>query len=484
MTIMHAMALGLVVAFWTCMDPVIATAMGFRYFKYYFPFLLSAILAMILIALLLLFTRIHSLWNERDRWAIIFTLVMAQFSGIELGPIHSLDVVSLVLLLSWLLQSFAEGDRKIQISPLFMFILGLVLLSMVPLAFRAPFKGIIAMGEKFILFLLIVDLMRRKELVQMSARFVIWMGIFSSVVSLVQFVIFKIWGFLFTIGAPTENPNSFLKPTPFGMMPRATAFFPNPAGLNDYLLFSLSVCLFALFYCKTKKLKLLYSIGSLLMISAIVLTWSFTALVGLGLIGILFLYIYRPSYSIQYSCALGFVVIVCYEVGLLEKAFQFVKNFSSTAGGIRIRLLELGVESLARNPFIGVGAQNFKSYTGNFFTEGPYIFKYPVHNAFVQMATELGIFGGLLFLGMVIFLVMRLIMVLRSGLEEGEKWIFKGFLLGLLAIIIHMLTEPMAYEATLWMIFGLMEGAAMTVLRENKVRREAASLYDGPEMGG
>ena len=473
-TIFHAMGLGLLIAFWAYIDPVISAFLGLRNFHYYFPYLLSVIVAASLIMVLLLCSRMHDIWSEKERWAILFTLFMAQFSGIELGPIHSLDVVALLLLLFWLLQSFVEGDRSVQVSPLFMFILGLALLSLIPLAFRAPFKGIIAMGEKFILFLLLVDLMRRKELIQISARFVVWMGIFSSIVSLVQFVIFKMWGFLFTVGAPTDNPNSFLKPTPFGMMPRATAFFPNPAGLNDYLLFSLSVCLFALFYAKTKKLKLLYSIGSLLMISAVVLTWSFTALVALGLIFILFLYIYRPSLSIQYSCALGFGVIVSYQIGLLEKVFAFVKNFSSAAGGIRIRLLELGVESLVRNPFIGVGAQNFKSYTGNFFTEGPYIFKYPVHNAFIQMATELGLFGGLIFLGMVVFLVMRLIAVLRSDTEE-ERWIFKGFLLGLLAIIIHMLTEPMAYEGTLWMIFGLMEGAAMTMLRENKLRRETAS---------
>lgn len=483
MPILHAMGLGLLVAIWTCLDPIIANVLDLRDFSYYFPYLLSVALASVLIIILLFSTHFHEVWGDKDRWSLIFALVMAQLSGIELGKIDMLELASFLLFVFWFFQAFAEGDRKIQVSPLFLCTMGLVLLSFLALINKAPLKGIIAMGEKFVLFFLICDLVRRKALIHTAARLVFWTGVFSSIVSVVQFFIFRYWGFLFTIGAPQENPNSFLKPTPFGMMPRATAFFPNPAGLNDFLLFSLSVGLFALFYAKTKKMKTLYAIGCLLMVAAIVLTWSFTALVGLSLIFILFIYIYRPAYSIQYSCAMGFVALLCYEAGLLEKVFRFMKNFATAAGGIRINLLELGAESLARNPFIGLGAQNFKSFSGNFFNEGPYIFKYPVHNAFVQMATELGIFGGLIFLGIVIFLVIRLLAVLSSGVSE-EQWIFKGFLLGLLAIIVHMLTEPMAYEGTLWLIFGLMEGSAMTILRENRAKRKPPEELRRDEIGG
>jgi uncharacterized membrane protein YhhN len=66
--------------------------------------------------------------------------------------------------------------------------------------------------------------------------------------------------------------------------------------------------------------------------------------------------------------------------------------------------------------------------------------------------------------------VIRLLVALGSGIEAEEKWVFKGFLLGFLAIIVHMLTEPMAYEGTLWLIFGLMEGAVITILRENRLK--------------
>ena len=83
------------------------------------------------------------------------------------------------------------------------------------------------------------------------------------------------------------------------------------------------------------------------------------------------------------------------------------------------------------------------------------------------MATELGIFGGLLFLSVVVFLFIRLLTVLGSTVQE-EKWIFKGFLVGFLAVVAHMLTEPMAYSGTLWLILGLIEGAGITILREKR----------------
>jgi len=144
-----------------------------------------------------------------------------------------------------------------------------------------------------------------------------------------------------------------------------------------------------------------------------------------------------------------------------------LKGFGlETSGSDRIELLELGMTYLLRSPLVGLGIYNFGSFSGNFFSVGPHIFNYSVHNAFVQVATELGIFGGVLFLGMVAFLMIHLVMVLWSKQRIEDKWIFKGFLMGWMAIMIHMMSEPMAYSGTLWMIMGLIEGSCLTLLRK------------------
>jgi hypothetical protein len=460
-TLLQLMVVGVVLAFWACLDPMVSNYLGIDFF----PYVLSVILASAFIIALLLLSRIKSLWDEREYFAITFAIVMAQFSGISFGRVDLLELSILFLVGFWFIQSFVETERKIQVSPLYFFIFGLVFLSVLSLINRPPLGGFVSIGEKFILFFIIVDMMRRTRTLMKISNVLIWLGLFSAVVAIVQFIVYKTSGYLLTIGAPTEDPTTFLKPTPFGVMPRVTAFFPNPAGLNDYLLFSLSVSLFALTSSRMLKSRLFYMIASLLMATAIILTWSIMGLIGLTIVALLFLYIYRPSLSIQYSCVFLLMIILAQVTGLLEWGYRNMEKFTTAAGSIRIELLELGMESLDRNPVIGLGIQNFQNFSGNYFPEGPYIYKYPVHNAFMQMSTELGIFGGLIFLGIVAFIFMRIITALRSNIME-VRWVFKGFLLGFIAIVFHMMTEPMAYEGTLWLIFGLIEGAGIATHKE------------------
>jgi len=457
--------LGFLLALFTCLDPPISAWIGIDRF----PFMLSAILAAVLVFLLVVFLSRESLWRERDRWAIFIAVGMAQFSGIALGKLDMLEVATVGLFGFWIIQTLAEGDRRLQISPVLFFVLGLYFLSILSMVNRPQVTSYIAFAEKFILFFLVVDFLRRRPLVKASGRFLIWAGAFSALAAIVQFVAFAFWGKILTLDAPDENPQSILKPTFLGMMVRVIAFFPNPAGLNDYLLFVLPLALFAMTVTRKGRHKVLYGAVALMMAAAVLLTWSAAALIGVALIAFLFFYIHRPSLSIQYSGLVVLGTIGLYELGFLKVAKRLFEGFGgASSGSVRMDLLQLGFESLRRSPFIGLGIQNFGSFSKNYFPTGPYIFKYPVHNAFVQMAAELGIFGGLLFVGVVAFISLRLLWALSGDLGE-EQWIFKGFLLGWIAIVFHMMTEPMAYEGTLWLILGLIEGCAITMARKRPI---------------
>ena len=483
----HAIVLGLLVALFVCLDPLISADWGIDRLTEHvgiarFPHALSVILAGVLILALLLAKHVRALWLDKERGALLFIIVMAQLNGFALGKLDLLEIAIVILLGFWLIQTFLEERRPLQISPVVFLCSGLVLLSFLTLVNRPPLSGMIAIVEKFVLFFLIVDLLRRRELIGTSAQIVIWAGFFSAVVAILQVIVYAGWGYLWTIGAPDVNPRAFLKTTPFGALPRATAFFPNPASLNDYLLFASAVALFRTAASPTWRQRALYSMTLLAMVVATILTWSTTSLMGLCIMGLVFFYVHRPSLSIQYSAVLTLGVIMAYASGLLESGIQFMKDYGSASGAIRRDLLELGIRSLERNTWIGLGLQNFGRMSGNFFAEGPYVFQYHVHNAFMLMATELGLFGGLGFLGIVIFVSFRLVLALRSS-PGPDMWVFKGFLLGWTAILIHMQTEPMAYEGTLWLIFALIEGAGIVVLRESPCRgrpmRPSVALPDG-----
>lgn len=455
----------LLVASWVCLDPLLSYIFGFNYF----PYFLSAIIGGFLIVATGLGLNLSRLYTHKHATLLVFIIAIAQFSGVGIGSIDLLDIGTLLLVSCWLMLSMVEAKRAVQISPIMYALMALIFLSILALINRPPMGGLIAISEKFVLFFVLVAIINDRKLVRLSAHTLIWTSLFSALVAIGQTVVFWVWGILWTTGIGESQAAGYLKPTPFGVMPRSTGFFPNPAGLNDYLLFTTCMVLFAITATKSIKMKWWYGLILLLNCAAITLTWSASSLSSLGVILILFFYFNRPALSIHYTATIILIGLISYWTGLMEFLYLLMKNYASSSGEVRLRLLELAVESLSRNPFIGMGVQNFANASGNLFQEGVFTVAYPVHNAFGQMATELGLFGALIYLCIVIFIVARIIRILRIARLE-ENWIFKSHLLGMIPLIIHMFSEPMAYEGTLWLFFGIIEGSAMVLLRNEQAK--------------
>jgi len=452
--------IGALVAGWICADPFLSYTFGFNRF----PYFLTSVLAGLVVLIAVLALNGPRLYRHKDFSLLVFIVAASQFSGMGIGSLDVLDVSSVGLFALWLFIAATESRAPVQTSPIMFAALGLMFLAVLALINRPPIGGLIAISEKFALFFAVVALLQRRPLIEQTTFALIAASVFSSLVAIGQTVVFWVWGILWTTGIGESQAMGYLKPTPFGVMPRSTAFFPNPAGLNDYLLFCSGLILFAVANAKSTKWKWFYILAFVLNCAGITLTWSASSLSGLALVMLLFVYFNRPALTIHYTAAIGFVLIVCYWSGLLEFMYRLMKNYASSSGEVRLRLLELAMEVLDRQALIGMGVQNFANASGNLFQEGVFTVAYPVHNAFGQMATELGVFGALIYLSIVAFIIARIIRVLRLP-NVPEKWIFKGYLLGMLPLIIHMFSEPMAYEGTLWLLFGIIEGSAMIVLR-------------------
>ncbi|MBX3235207.1 MAG: O-antigen ligase family protein [Nitrospiraceae bacterium] len=469
--LVQTIVVGAMLAVWTCLDPIVSAALGLDWF----PFMLSAGLAACGLVGVVVLRGMDGVWRHKELWAIGCTIFAAQFSGVALGKLDALEFAVLVLVVFWLVRAFVEVDRTVQVTPFFFPMMGILFLAIFHFIQRPPVTSYIAIGEKILMFLILVDLMRTRESITITARCIVWVGVFSAVVAIVQFVLFFFWGIVWTIGASEEKAHAMLKPTLLGMVVRAMAFFPNPAGLNTYLLFACALALSFVFLSQGLRWKLAYLSAVGLMAIAVVLTWSAGALICLGAMFVLALFVYRPALSIHISALFLLCGILVYLSGLHKMVLEIVKGFGGkTSGSIRVELLELAMASLERNPFVGMGLQNFGRFSGNLFPTGPWLFKYPVHNAFMQMATELGIVGGVTYVFMVALMSVRLAIVLWGRLDQELKLIFKGMLLGWVALLGHLQTEPMAYESTFWVIMGVMEGAIIIVFKQR--REETASI--------
>jgi hypothetical protein len=469
--IIHAMVIGAMLAAWACLDPIVSTALG----SISFPFMLSAGLAACGLLGVIILLRLERVWQQKELWAIGCVIFAAQFAGVSFGKLDALEFAVLILVVFWLVQAFVEVDRSVQVTPFFFPMMGILFLAVFHFIQRPPITSYIAIGEKILMFLILVDLMRTRKAIMIIARCIVWMGVFSAIVAIIQFSLFLFWGIVWTIGVSEEAAHSMLKPTLIGMVVRAMAFFPNPAGLNTYLLFACALGISFVFQSQETRLKLAYVAAVGFMAVAVVLTWSAGALICLAAIFVLTIFIFRPALSIHMSAAFLLCGILIYLSGLHHVVLEIVKGFGGkTSGSVRIELLELAVASLDRNLFIGMGLQNFGRFSGNLFPTGPWLFKYPVHNGFIQMTTELGIIGGLTYLFMIVLMSVRLVMVLWGQLDRELALIFKGMLLGWLALLGHLQVEPMAYESTLWVIWAVMEGAVIIVFRSR--REQMASV--------
>ena len=466
-----ALFVALLVALVVCLDPIVATY-GWRALPHYALSLAAGALGL---GLAVLANRTLTWWPARGVGVLAVLFTAGQFGGLALGPLDTTEIATFGIAALWLAQSAVEVRRPIQFSPLYPFNLALMFLAVLALINRPGLNSYVSLGEKFLLFFLVVDNLRQRSGINALARIIVITASASALVAVAQFLLFLMFDYQLTIGTPTDNPETFLKPTPFGLMARPTAFFPNPAGLNDYLLFAAGLCLFGALergrgLARSHWLALL-----VLMTVAIVLTWSTMATLALLVMFGLCYYVHRPSYAIHYTAALFLAGIVAYASGLVAFLYELLQSFGGPAAEVRLSLLKLAMESLRDHPLIGLGIQNFASVSQNYFPEGPYIYNYPVHNAFVQMATELGIFGGLLYASIVVLVFARLAAATRTC-EAQHRWIVKGMLLGWCGIIFHMMTEPMAYQATTWLVIGAIEAVLVALRAAPEGARSQRSL--------
>jgi len=112
-----------------------------------------------------------------------------------------------------------------------------------------------------------------------------------------------------------------------------------------------------------------------------------------------------------------------------ERSATIVK--ATTDGSIagRLRFYMVGVEHIMANPIIGSGLGNWKLISILYdkeFIQG-YVVPYHMHNDFIQIGAELGIFGFLMYVGLFGILLFYIIYIAKSKLPENTKF-FVAFL--------------------------------------------------------
>ena len=189
---------------------------------------------------------------------------------------------------------------------------------------------------------------------------------------------------------------------------RVTSFFSNPNILAVYLLLYFPFPLWASFSPENKgRMRVFYAICSIFGALCILLTWSRGAWLGLFGVTLMFLL----CYSQKTRFLLRFSPLVLFAIPLLPNNFKgrlySIGDLGESSIRYRLQTWQGTWQMLASHPVgIGVGERAWRTIYPHFAVSGTKTVMH-AHNVFLQVATELGSVGLLVFLLLVATCLLR-----------------------------------------------------------------------------
>lgn len=231
---------------------------------------------------------------------------------------------------------------------------------------------------------------------------------------------------------------------------RAEGLFFEPNQLAFLQNFVIPIFLFFMFVYRRPRIArpaaLLAIIGS---IAIIVLSFSRGGFLSFVFLILVLLFIERRN---RIMLGIGIVLTV---VGLLVVPPSYYIRIGSIFNALsesgddypvytRLQTIKSAIELGIRNPVFGVGLENFKARTVVFTT-----FNLTVHNAFLQVFTELGVLAFGLFIAVISYNI-RVIRDLMRQEDVETAYLGKILMIQLLAVLFNSMFIPAAYDFALW----------------------------------
>lgn len=431
------------------------------------PFFFLTAIAMLCCALFA--ATVMRRWLPSGYFALIALLfVPTQLVGFSLANIEPLKICLLIVVGFWLTGSL--GDHRVvrvyrPVLMLWLLILAFSLVSIVNGRVMSLLSQYSIMA-KFVMFFIVANIVRTQAHLVFAVRLLAVLGIASAAAALLQEAIFYFWKVPLSLD---DNASRYwFKETPIGWMLRASAFHPTAQNLSHYLVISFALLMVGPFS------RALRFGGGLLLVLGVFFTFSGNGLVALAFVLFLVPFLRRPSHTLHYLAILLLLLLLLYQTGLLEFVYQkYLLPISGKSAEDRVEMLQTGLEVVGRHPWFGIGLNNFGRMSPQ-----------PVHNAYMQLITEIGVIPGVLLCVILLLVLARLLIGIGCQPDGPVKQSGKGVFLALIGLVFHFMFEPFINSLVSWSIIGLAEATALLlyatpIAGRFCVRHEEAS----PESG-
>jgi O-antigen ligase len=235
-------------------------------------------------------------------------------------------------------------------------------------------------------------------------------------------------------------------------MVRFTGLMMHPNQLSNVLA---SVAVLALWFATrppeliSRGRRMLLLLAFVYLSAAIFLTFSRSGWLSLGLMSAAVPLLRWPKISPVYIGSMAGVAGLMWATGLAEEIYQIVLGFNKSSAEFRGNIDLIATQAFASDPWTGIGVGGVVDYFN--------AYQLPVHDTYLQVASELGIFGIVVIGGMVLALAMRLAMVLFNGRHPLDREWAIGLLLCAGITAIQSQFAMFLWMKFIWALFALME---------------------------
>ena len=387
--------------------------------------------------------------------AIEFSLWMVVFSIPISIAMTNIGIVLAIIL--WLIKKIMNKDWRLVGTPINIFLILLILVSLFSLInsikMSSSIGGMQKLFKGILLFFIIVETIKdRKKL-----RRIVWAALLGlvlvSVDGVFQYLTGKdfIRGYKFNIG--------FRYPGQPGLR-RLSASMHNPNDFSSYLVTVIPLAVsMALYYLKGKK-KLLLGLVWLIAFFCMFQTYSRGAILAFTIVMVLFSIIKKDKRLAAALLAMLLILpfllprsVVNWSVTHLNPYEFFVE-----VGGRRWHW-QAAINMIKTHPFLGVGTNTFSINYESYKIAADPLTGWYAHNAYLQLAAEIGI------LGLAIFLLMLLVVIRNwwrhykgvrvSDFQAISLGIFGGFISYLIASALESNLQYSNLAVLFWAMLGL-----------------------------
>lgn len=227
----------------------------------------------------------------------------------------------------------------------------------------------------------------------------------------------------------------FIQKSEHGIRTRIFSTLENSNNLGVFMLMGFFPIIMLMLNEKEKRRKLYLGIVSLLIFINIILSFSRNAWLGL-VIGIVILSL---TYSWKIILGMGGLGVISL---LIPQISNRLLEFTDKSQNLsRIKLWDIAFMMIKDHPFTGVGNGNYRvMYDIYKLKYKKKIEYYPTdnfhtHNVFLKIQSELGVFGTMAFVGMIVSIAINVVKFVKNTDVKFYKVFYTGFLASIISFI-------------------------------------------------